>query len=204
MADRQSERGDDAERRTGALTRPASRLLRRMRAGLEGATVEPEARAAGLRVYDRAERVLARLDRVAATLETAARIEVELLRRLRPIVDDLGELVRHTLDEARERRGLEHRAGDLPLGLRRPSAPRSSASPRGASGAPPSPDPAPEAAARSARRPIGSPRSGSQNGALTPRGDAPRIIDVTPDEDEPRHDAIRHRGDDLRRPTRPL
>lgn len=87
----------------------AARRLADARASVERRDLAPEVKDAGVRTLDRAERVLQRLEGAAGTLETAARLELELLRRLAPIVDDLGELVRHTLDEARERRGLKPR-----------------------------------------------------------------------------------------------
>ncbi|MGM0574211.1 MAG: hypothetical protein ACQEXJ_00560 [Myxococcota bacterium] len=88
------------------LRRRVERVLGRARESLnDREDLSPEVQEAGLKTLDRADRVLARLEGAAGALETAARLELELLRKLTPIVDDLGELVRHTLDEARERRG---------------------------------------------------------------------------------------------------
>ncbi len=96
----------------GTRRERAAMVLAGARERLLAPQTDERVREAGLRVLSRAERVMARLEGVAGTLETAARVEVELLARLVPIVDDLGELVRHTLDEARERRGLGKRHGD--------------------------------------------------------------------------------------------
>lgn len=87
----------------------AAMLMERARGRLMAPETDDRMRAAGLRVLGSAERAMAQLERAAGTLESAARLEKELLSRLVPIVDDLGELVRHTLDEARERRGLPPR-----------------------------------------------------------------------------------------------
>ena len=96
-----------------ALTRPAARLLARARRRVVATDrLDADLQRASLRVFDTAEAVLRRLDGVAGVLETAARLEVDLLERMAPIVEDLGELVRLSLDEARERRGLARRAHD--------------------------------------------------------------------------------------------
>ncbi len=97
-----------------ALSAPRG-LLRLANALLsaEAVPVDPRVREAGLRLLGRAEQVMDRLDLVAGTLQQVAELELRLVRKLGPIVDDLGELVRHNLDEVRERRGLR------PLGARR-------------------------------------------------------------------------------------
>ncbi len=85
-------------------------LIHRLTAAVrEADDADPRARELGLRVLARAERVVDRMDGVAATLQRVADIELQLVQRMMPIVDDLGELVRHTLSEARERRGLPPR-----------------------------------------------------------------------------------------------
>ncbi|MCB9730673.1 MAG: hypothetical protein H6744_09020 [Deltaproteobacteria bacterium] len=92
----------------------ASMLIAGARQKLLAGEPDERIRDAGLRVLARAERVMGRLEGVAQTLEAAARAEMRLLERMAPIVDDLGELVRHTLDEARERRGLAPRRRGRP------------------------------------------------------------------------------------------
>ncbi len=52
-------------------------------------------------------RIAQRAERVLGLVERAAALEVQLLERLAPIVDNLGELVRLQLEEARSRRGPE-------------------------------------------------------------------------------------------------
>ena len=63
---------------------------------------------ASLRFIRRAEQVMDRLDSVARTMEKVAQVELQIVERLVPIVDHLGELVKYALDDARTRR----RAGD--------------------------------------------------------------------------------------------
>lgn len=87
----------------------AAMLVEAARGRLLAPDTDERMREVGLRVLGSAERAMARLESAAGTLETAARLEKQLLSRLVPIVDDLGELVRHALDEARERRGLTAR-----------------------------------------------------------------------------------------------
>lgn len=77
------------------------RLIGLLRGALDRREREPALAAHAL---DRAERVLDTLDRAALTLERVARVELALVERLVPIVEDLGELVRHELDDARRRR----------------------------------------------------------------------------------------------------
>lgn len=72
-------------------------------------SLDPRVAAAGVRVLAQAERLLDRLDGVTRTLQKVADVELKVIERMVPIVEDLGELVRHTLDEARERRGLPPR-----------------------------------------------------------------------------------------------
>ncbi len=109
---------DDDERTpppAARSSRPAARMLARVRRRVVSSErLDPDLQRASLRIFDRAEAVLERLDGVAGVLETAAKLEVGLLERMAPIVDDLGELVRLTLDEARERRGLAKRAASRP------------------------------------------------------------------------------------------
>ena len=84
-------------------------MLTRLRGALESPDVDADTRELGLRILTRTERVVGRLEGAAETLETVAKLELKLLRKMAPIVEDLGELMRHTLDEARERRGLRPR-----------------------------------------------------------------------------------------------
>lgn len=95
-----------AERRISHLSRS---LIAVARGRLSAERGDPFARA-GLRLFDRAEKVLDRLDGVAETLQRVAEVELRLVRKLEPIVEDLGELVRLRLDEARARAGLPPRA----------------------------------------------------------------------------------------------
>ena len=71
--------------------------------------MDGEARDLSLRILSRTERVVGHLEVAAETLEAVAKLELRLLRKMVPIVEDLGELLRHTLDDARERRGLSER-----------------------------------------------------------------------------------------------
>jgi hypothetical protein len=87
----------------------AALLVEAARGRLMAPETDDRMREVGMRVLGSAERAMARLESAAGTLESAARLEMQLLSRLVPIVDDLGELVRHTLEEARERRGLAAR-----------------------------------------------------------------------------------------------
>ena len=84
-------------------------LITRLRGVLSSEDVDEDAREIGLRILERTERVVGRLEGAAETLQTVAKLELALLRRMAPIVEDLGELMRHTLDDARERRGLSPR-----------------------------------------------------------------------------------------------
>ena len=80
------------------------KLLERVRTRLAergGADVAGGGRA--LRLADQAERVLDRLDDTARVLERVARAELALVERMMPIVDDLGALVKLTLEDARRR-----------------------------------------------------------------------------------------------------
>jgi hypothetical protein len=93
-----------------SATGPTSALITRLRGALQSPDTDADTREIGLRILSRTERVVGRLEGAAETLQTVAKLELALLRRMAPIVDDLGELMRHTLDEARERRGLGPRA----------------------------------------------------------------------------------------------
>jgi hypothetical protein len=53
----------------------------------------------------RAHGVLDRFDRVGETMQRVADMQVGIMEKLSPIVDNLGELVKLTLDETRERLG---------------------------------------------------------------------------------------------------
>ena len=94
---------DDPPRRS-----PRS-LVTRLRGALDSPDVDADTRELGLRILTRTERVVGHLEGAAETLETVARLELALLRKMVPIVADLGELMRHTLDDARQRRGLAAR-----------------------------------------------------------------------------------------------
>ena len=88
---------------------PNRSLVTRLRRALDSPDVDAETRALGLRILNRTERALTHLEGAAQTIETIARLELVLLRKMVPIVEDLGELMRHTLDDARQRRGLSAR-----------------------------------------------------------------------------------------------
>lgn len=96
--------------------KPSSKrsMITRLRGALQSPDVDDDTREIGLRILARTERVVGRLEGAAETLETVAKLELTLLRKMAPIVEDLGELMRHTLDEARERRGLRPRANREP------------------------------------------------------------------------------------------
>ena len=51
----------------------------------------------------RAHRVIDRFDRIGITMQKVADLQLEVMTRLRPIVDDLGELVKLSLLETRRR-----------------------------------------------------------------------------------------------------
>ena len=85
--------------------RSPRRLLAHLQRALESAETDPEARELGRAILTRAERAMGHLEGASQTLETAARLQLSILRRMVPIVEDLGELVRHSLEDARERRG---------------------------------------------------------------------------------------------------
>jgi len=80
-------------------------VLERVRTELARPESDALLHAAALRLTDRAERVLDRLDDTARVLEQLARTELAIVERLLPIVDDLGALVRLTLQDARKRLG---------------------------------------------------------------------------------------------------
>ncbi|TNF32325.1 MAG: hypothetical protein EP329_10655 [Deltaproteobacteria bacterium] len=71
------------------------------------------------RLADQAERILDRLDETTQVLERVARVELALVERLVPIVDDLGQLVKLSLEETR-RRVLGHAADATSPRDRRP------------------------------------------------------------------------------------
>lgn len=52
------------------------------------------------RVVERADRILARLEGTSDVLDRAARLELRILEKLEPIVDDLGKLVKLQLAQA--------------------------------------------------------------------------------------------------------
>jgi hypothetical protein len=92
------------------------RMVGRLRDALtEPERFDPNVRAMSIRLLARTERVMERLDGVVGVLETVARLEVDILKRMVPIVDDLGELVRHSLDDARRRRSLARKATGHPV-----------------------------------------------------------------------------------------
>ncbi|MFO0747986.1 MAG: hypothetical protein U1F43_20345 [Myxococcota bacterium] len=59
----------------------------------------------GDRARSAALALLARTDRLVERMERVADVELALLERMKPIVEDLGELVRLQLDDARRRLG---------------------------------------------------------------------------------------------------
>jgi len=62
-------------------------------------------------VAERADRILQRLEGTSEVLEKAARLELRILEKLEPIVDDLGTLVRVQLAQALGRPVGERRGG---------------------------------------------------------------------------------------------
>ena len=89
--------------------RPSRSLVSRLRGNLDSGEIDDDTRDLGLRILTRAERAVEHLEAAAATFETVAKVHLSILRRMAPIVQDLGEMVRHNLDEARESRGLRPR-----------------------------------------------------------------------------------------------
>ncbi|PKN58107.1 MAG: hypothetical protein CVU56_07505 [Deltaproteobacteria bacterium HGW-Deltaproteobacteria-14] len=79
------------------------KLLERVRARLAERGDADGGGGRALRLADQAERVLDRLDDTARVLERVARAELALVERMLPIVDDLGALVKLTLEDARRR-----------------------------------------------------------------------------------------------------
>jgi hypothetical protein len=94
-----------------ARTFPGTGLLRAGRTELRDRVPRDVLEA---RVLARAEGLLGRLEAVSDGLQRVTRLQEQILKRLLPVVDDLGELVRHQLDEARQRRGLAPRARPEP------------------------------------------------------------------------------------------
>ena len=84
-------------------------MLARLRGALDDPDIDHTVKHLGLRILARTERVVERMEDVTTTLESVVKLERGLLERMVPIVEDLGELVRHSLDDARERRGLPPR-----------------------------------------------------------------------------------------------
>jgi hypothetical protein len=64
---------------------------------------------------ERAQGVLDRFERVSETMQKVADVQLEVMEKLRPIVDDLGELVRLSLTEARNRGGALSRANEVTI-----------------------------------------------------------------------------------------
>ena len=56
-----------------------------------------------LRTLERADRVMGQLESTAGVLDKVAHLQLAVMQKLEPIVDDLGRLVRLQLDEARRR-----------------------------------------------------------------------------------------------------
>lgn len=100
-------RASDDDAAGGAAGPPARAggLVARLRGALEALPSDGDSlvERAALRVMARAEGVLDRLDGVSRTMEKVADAQLSLTRRLAPIIDDLGELVRLELSSARER-----------------------------------------------------------------------------------------------------
>ena len=63
----------------------------------------------------RAHRVIERFDRVGETMQKVADVQLEVMERLRPIVDDLGELVKLSLVDARRRLDTNSRDADVTI-----------------------------------------------------------------------------------------
>jgi hypothetical protein len=64
---------------------------------------------------ERAQGVLDRFERVGDTMQKVADVQLEVMEKLRPIVDDLGELVKLSLDEARNRGGSLGRSTEVTI-----------------------------------------------------------------------------------------
>ena len=109
MARSDPDRPDDAASETRAPV--GTGLLRAARTKLRGRVPRDVLEA---RVLARAEGVLGRLEAVSDGLQRVTRLQEQILERLLPVVNDLGELVRLQLDEARQRRGLAPRARPEP------------------------------------------------------------------------------------------
>ena len=58
-------------------------------------------------LLNRANGVMERFEQVGDTMQKVADLQLEVMEKLRPIVDDLGELVKLSLDEARQRVGSQ-------------------------------------------------------------------------------------------------
>ena len=66
-------------------------------------------------LLERAHRVMDRFDRVGETMQKVADVQLEVMERLRPIVDDLGELVKLSLIDARKRLDSGDRATEVTI-----------------------------------------------------------------------------------------
>ena len=89
--------------------RSSGGLLTRVQNALNSSSGDEETRELARALLTRAERAMRHLEGASATLERAAELQLSITRRMLPIVEDLGELMKHTLDEARERRGVKAR-----------------------------------------------------------------------------------------------
>ncbi|MCA9515739.1 MAG: hypothetical protein KC635_12405 [Myxococcales bacterium] len=98
-------RDDHARDGVDAPPPRGGKLVARLRDAIDALPISGDTlvERAALRVMARAEGVLDRLEGVSRTMEKVADAQLTLTEKLGPIVDDLGELVRLQLDDARAR-----------------------------------------------------------------------------------------------------
>ena len=82
------------------------RILTRLEQTVSDMTDSQEFQQSSRRVLERGERVMVQLERTATVLYEVAKLEYQVVRAMVPIVEDLAELTRHTLNDLREQRGL--------------------------------------------------------------------------------------------------
>jgi hypothetical protein len=97
-----------SDRSTPTASQPpeATGLVERARTRLRAHVPKDAAEAL---LLARANGLFDRLEAVSEGLRRVTRLQERILERLLPVVDDLGELVRHELNDARARRGLPPR-----------------------------------------------------------------------------------------------
>ena len=82
------------------------RILSRLEQTVTDMTDNQEFQQSSRRIIERGERVMIQLERTATVLYEVAKLEYQVVRAMVPIVEDLAELTRHTLNDLREQRGL--------------------------------------------------------------------------------------------------